>query len=199
MKKQATELKEIFCNDRRALRKWLIKNHEQKESVWLIIHKKNSTTGTLSYNDAVEEGLCFGWIDSKPNKLDENTYKLLFSPRKVKSVWSKVNKAKIDQLLKDGLMQAAGLAKIEAAKKDGSWNILDAIEALQMPSALQSALQKNKKACQFFGTFPASIRKQIFWWIHSAKTEETRMKRVNETATLAAKNIRANQYIPKNR
>jgi uncharacterized protein YdeI (YjbR/CyaY-like superfamily) len=113
-------LKEIRLKDRKALRKWLEKNYQQKESVWLILHKKNSQSGSLSYKDAVEEGLCFGWIDSKPNKLDEETYKLLYCPRKPKSVWSKVNKIKIEQLTKDGLMHPMGIARIEAAKKDGS-------------------------------------------------------------------------------
>ncbi len=190
-------MKEIHCKDRKALRKWLEKNHESKESVWLIIHKKNSAKGTLSYNDAVEEGLCFGWIDSKPNKLDPDTYKLLFSSRKPKSVWSKVNKLKIEQLSKEELMHAAGLTKIETAKKNGSWTALDAIEDLQMPADLQKAFSKNKKAKQFFDAFPASVRKQLFWWVASAKREETRNKRVNEIVVLAEKNIRANQYVPK--
>jgi uncharacterized protein YdeI (YjbR/CyaY-like superfamily) len=197
MTKQSKELKEVHCTDRKALRKWLIKNHEQKESVWLIIHKKNSIRGNLSYNDAVEEGLCFGWIDSKPNKLDEDTYKLLYSPRKTKSVWSKINKLKIEELIKTGKMHSAGFARIEAAKKDGTWVILDAVENLEMPEELKKSLLKNKKARQFFEAFPPSIRKQIFWWISSAKTVETKNKRIIETVTLAEKNIRANQYVPK--
>jgi uncharacterized protein YdeI (YjbR/CyaY-like superfamily) len=197
MAKQPRQLKEIHCKDRKTLRKWLYKNHEQKESVWLIIHKKNSTKGKLSYSDAVEEGLCFGWIDSKPNKLDGDTYKLLYSPRKAKSVWSKVNKLKIEELIKTGQMHAAGFTKIEAAKNDGSWTKLDAMEDMQMPADLQKAVSQNKRAKQFFDAFPAGIRKQLFWWITSAKREETRNRRVAETVTQAEKNIRANQYVPK--
>lgn len=197
MPEKNTLLKEIRLENRKALRKWLEKNYQQKESVWLILHKKNSQSGSLSYNDAVEEGLCFGWIDSKPNKLNEETYKLLYCPRKPKSVWSKVNKVKIEQLTKDGLMHPAGIAKIEAAKKDGSWTTLDAIEELIMPEDLQKALSKNKTAQKHFSNFPRSVRKQILWWIASAKREETRKKRIEETITLAAKNIRANQYKPK--
>lgn len=125
--------------DRKSLRKWLKKNHTQKESVWLILHKKNSTKGTLTYNDAVEEGLCFGWIDTKPNKIDDETYKLLFAPRKSKSMWSKINKEKIEQLKRAGLMQTAGLEKIEQAKKDGSWNLLDAVDKLEIPADLKKA------------------------------------------------------------
>ena len=189
-------MKEIRCKDRKALRKWLEKNYESKESVSLIIHKKNSSKGSLSHNDAVEEGLCFGWIDSKANKLDDETYKLLFTPRKTKSVWSKVNKLKIKQLIKTGQMHPAGLEKIAAAKKDGS-KALDDIEKLQMPLELQKAFNENKKATQFFNAFPPGVRKQILWWIASAKTDGTRNKRINETVTLAEKNIRANQYVPK--
>ncbi len=189
-------LQEVSCKNRTALRTWLQQNYRQKESVWLIIHKENSTQGTLSYNDAVEEALCFGWIDSKPNKLDDETYKLLYSPRKNKSVWSKVNKEKIKQLLKDGLMQPAGMEKINAAKKDGSWAALDAVEALQMPAELAGAFKKNKTAQKNFSAFPAGVRKQIFWWIASAKRVETKNKRVAETVALAQKNIRANQYRP---
>jgi uncharacterized protein YdeI (YjbR/CyaY-like superfamily) len=191
------ELKEIRCKNRVALRKWLEKNHQQQESIWLIIHKKNSNSGSLSYNDAVEEGLCFGWIDSKPNKLDDETYKLLYTQRKAKSVWSKVNKQKIEQLIKGGLMHPAGLAKIEAAKKNGSWNTLDAIEELQVPDDLQKALSKNKTAKKYFEAFPPGIRKQICWWVASAKQDATRKKRIDETVTLAEKNIRAIQYQPK--
>jgi uncharacterized protein YdeI (YjbR/CyaY-like superfamily) len=193
----AKELREIRCKNRTMLRKWLQKNCHTKESVWLIIHKKNSTVGSLSYNDAVEEALCFGWIDSKPNKLDDETYKLLYSPRKPKSVWSRVNKQKIEMLVEQGLMHSTGLATIEAAKMNGSWQTLDAIEALQMPTELEKALSKSNAARKYFDAFPASVRKQLFWWIASAKREETQKRRVEETVSLAEKNIRANQYKPK--
>lgn len=193
----STELKEVNCKNRAALRKWLEKHYMQKESIWLILHKKNSTKGTLTYNDAVEEALCFGWIDSKPNKLDDETYKLTYSPRKPKSGWSKINKEKIERLIKEGLMHPAGLAKIEAAKKDGSWNALDGIESFEMPAELEKALHKNKTAKKYFDAFPPGIRKQLIQWVTIAKQKETKDKRVKEIVTLAAKNIRANQYQPK--
>lgn len=196
MTAQTKQLKEVRCKNRAALRKWLEKNYSQKESVWLVLHKKNSTGGTLSYNDAVEEGLCFGWIDSKPNKLDDETYKLLFSPRKPKSVWSKINKAKIEKLMKEGLMHPAGLAVIEIAKQNGSWSAIDAIEDFKMPAELEKALNKNKTAKKHFEAFPPGVRKQIMQWISLAKLKETKDKRVKETVELAAKNIRANQYKP---
>lgn len=193
----ATKLKTINTKNRAGLRKWLEKNHASKESIWLVLYKKNSTKGTLSYNEAVEEGLCFGWIDSKPNKLDEETYKILFSPRKPKSVWSKINKTKIDKLISEGRMHPAGLAVIEAAKKNGSWNAIDDIEAFKIPVELEKALNKNKTAKKNFEAFPPGVRKQIMQWISTAKQKETKDKRVKETVELAAKNIRANQYRPK--
>lgn len=193
----ATELKTINTKNRAGLRKWLEKNHTSKESIWLVLYKKNSTKGTLSYNEAVEEGLCFGWIDSKPNKLDEETYKILFSPRKPKSVWSKINKTKIDKLISEGRMHPAGLAVIEAAKKNGSWNAIDDIEAFKIPVELEKALNKNKTAKKNFEAFPPGVRKQIMQWISTARQQETKDKRVKETVELAAKNIRANQYRPK--
>lgn len=161
------------------------------------MYKKASGKPTFTYNEVVEEALCFGWIDSKPNKRDEESYFLFIAPRKPKSVWSAHNKKRVDTLLKENLITTAGLQKIEAAKKDGSWTVLDKIEALQMPAVLKKAFIKNKNALAYFDQFPASVKKQLFHWVESAKTEETRLKRVAETVTLAAKNIRANQWKPK--
>ena len=131
----------------------------QKRKCVVNPSQKKSTSGTLSYNDAGEEGLCFGWIDSKLNKLDNETYKLLYSPRKSKSVWSKINKVKIEWLIKEGLMHQAGLAVIEAAKQNGSWKAIDDIEEFKTPVELQKALNKNKIAKKYFETFPPSVRK----------------------------------------
>jgi len=190
-------LQELSFKNRRELRHWLQKNHAQSESVWLIIHKKNSTGKSITIPEAVEEGLCFGWIDSKANKIDNEKYKLLFCPRKPKSVWSKVNKARIERLIADGLMAAPGMAKIEAAKKSGSWTSIDAIEEYVMPAELKKAFTKNKTALKHFEAFPPSAKKAIYQWIISAKRAETLQKRVLETVSQAQKNMRANQYVPK--
>jgi len=190
-------LKEYFFKNRKDLRRWLQKNHAQPESIWLIIHKKNSAVKTVTIPEAVEEGLCFGWIDSKANKIDDEKYKLLFCPRKSKSVWSKINKARIERLIAEGLMAAPGLAKIEAAKKNGSWSSLDAIEEYVMPAALKKAFAKNKTAHKYFEAFPPSTKKAIYHWIISAKHKETLQKRVLETVSQAQNNVRANQYVPK--
>lgn len=179
---------------RSAWRQWLQKNHTQTESVWVVIAKKESGLPSISNNDLVEEALCFGWIDSVPNKLDAQRFKVLVSPRKAKSNWSQVNKERATRLAKAGLMQPAGEAMINLAKKSGTWNALNDISALKLPVYLSNALDKNKKAKKFFELFPPSTKKGILEWIQNARTEETRNKRIRETVTLAAKNIRANQY-----
>jgi len=197
MPTKTDNLKELSFKNRKELRRWLQKNHAQPESVWLIIHKKNSTGKGITVPEAVEEGLCFGWIDSKANKIDNEKYKLLFAPRKPKSVWSKVNKARIERLTAEGLMAAPGLAKIEAAKKSGSWSSIDAIEEYKMPAELKLALAKNKTAHKHFDSFPPSAKKAIYQWIIAAKRDETLQKRVSETVSMARQNKRANQYNPK--
>jgi uncharacterized protein YdeI (YjbR/CyaY-like superfamily) len=162
--------------------------------VWLIYYKKESGKPRVAYDEAVEEALCFGWVDSRPNALDEERYMQLFSPRKPKSPWSKLNKERAEKLIEQGLMTAAGLGKIEAAQRDGSWNRYDAVEDLTMPDDLASALAANPTANANFNAFSSSSKKVILWWIASAKRPETRLKRIQETVTLAAKNIKANHY-----
>jgi uncharacterized protein YdeI (YjbR/CyaY-like superfamily) len=191
------ERNEFYPKSRNEWRNWLQKNHAVKNHVWLIIYKKESGVPGVIYSEVVEEALCFGWIDSKPNKRDDKSYFLFIAPRKPKSVWSALNKNRIKKMLKENKIAAAGLKKIEAAKKDGSWFALDKVEALEMPPALKKSFLKNKPALKNFEAFPPGVRKQIFQWVTSAKTKGTLDKRVAETVTLAAKNIRANQWKPK--
>lgn len=185
---------EVEPKSRKEWRQWLQKNHTQAESIWVVMAKKESGLPSITTNDLVEEALCFGWIDSVPNKLDAQRFKVLVSPRKTKSNWSKVNKDRATKMIEAGLMQPAGLAMIQLAKKSGTWNALDDISSLKLPPDLTQALGKNKKANSFFDLFPPSTKRGILEWIQNAKTEETRNKRIAETVTLAAKNIRANQY-----
>ncbi len=142
----------------------------------------------------MEEALCFGWVDSRPNKLDDERYMQLFSPRKPKSPWSKLNKQRVEKLIEQGLMTPAGLEKIEAAKQNGMWGIYDDIEALTVPQDLKEALAADETAKTNFEAFSDSSKKNILWWIESAKRPETRAKRIEETVELAAKNIKANHY-----
>jgi uncharacterized protein YdeI (YjbR/CyaY-like superfamily) len=175
-------------------RKWLEKNHTRAEGVWMISYKKATGKPFVGYEESVEEALCFGWVDSKGNKLDDERSMLWFAPRKKGSGWAKTNKERVARLTKAGLMAPAGLAKVEAARKDGSWNALDAVEALEIPPDLAKAFSKNKTAGKFFEAFPRSAKRAILEWISNAKKPETRAARILDTVTKAEKNIRANQW-----
>jgi uncharacterized protein YdeI (YjbR/CyaY-like superfamily) len=175
-------------------RAWLLENHGRSTGVWLVSFKKGTGKPRFEYDEAVEEALCFGWIDSKPNKLDATRSLLWFAPRKAKTGWSKPNKERVERLLAAGLMQPAGLAKIELAKADGSWTSLDAIEDLQLPADLIAALVALPPAEANFMAFPRSAKRGILEWIHTAKRPETRAARIAETARLAQLNERANQW-----
>lgn len=184
----------VHPKSRTEWRKWLEENQARKEGIWLISYKKDTGKPRFDYDESVEEALCFGWVDSKPAKLDDERSMLWFAPRKPKTNWSKLNKDRVEKMIKAGLMAPAGLAKVEAAKKDGSWNALDGVEALEIPPDLAKALSKNKTAKEYFEAFPRSVKRGILEWILNAKRPETRAKRIEETVTLAEKNVRANQW-----
>jgi uncharacterized protein YdeI (YjbR/CyaY-like superfamily) len=148
----------------------------------------------VSAVDVNEESLCFGWIDSKPGKVDDRRSALMCTPRKPGSGWSKVNKDRLERLLAAGLVDAAGLAAIDAAKRDGSWSKLDQIDALVVPDDLAAALAALPPAAANFVAFPPSARRGILEWISTAKTDATRAKRITETASLAQENRRALQW-----
>lgn len=190
-------IKTFYAKSRGHWRKWLEKNHLKEKSVWLIMYRKASGTPSVYYPEAVEEALCFGWIDSKPNKRDDKSYYQFFAKRNPKSNWSRINKENVEKLLAEGLMATAGIEMVEIAKRTGTWAALDEVENLVIPEDLQKAFNKNKKAFDYWNRFSPSSRKGILDWIRSAKTEPTRQKRVAETVRLAKDNIRANQYIKK--
>lgn len=175
-------------------RAWLEQNHTRTEGIWLISYKKATGKLRFEYEEAVEEALCFGWIDSKGNKLDDERSLLWFAPRKAGTGWSKINKDRVAKLLAANLIAPAGLAKIEAAYQDGSWSALDRVEALEIPPDLAAALAATPPAADYFAAFPRSVKRGILEWINNAKRPETRAKRITETATLAATNKRANQW-----
>ena len=178
-------------------RSWLEQNHVRNEGVWLVSYKQVTGKPRISYDDAVETALCFGWIDSKPGSLDAERSRLWFSPRKRGSAWSKKNKERVERLVLAHQMHAAGLTKVEQAKRDGSWNKLDSVEALEIPSDLHLAFQAQPGSSTYFDAFPRSTKRAILEWIGNAKTNATRAKRITETATLAAENRRANQWTKK--
>ena len=184
----------VEAPNREAWRQWLTQNHEQENAVWLIIDHKESGVDSVYYDAAVEEALCFGWIDSKPNKRDTGSYYLFFAKRKAKSNWSKVNKKRVEKLIKQGLMAAPGLQMIELAKQTGTWDALNDVENLVMPADLQDLFNKHPQALENYQNFPPSTQRSILEWILNAKKPETRTKRITETVQLASENIRANQY-----
>jgi uncharacterized protein YdeI (YjbR/CyaY-like superfamily) len=189
-------IKTFYAKSQKEWRKWLEKNHPLEKSVWLIIYKKETGIPSVYYPEAVDEAICFGWIDSKPNKRDDESYYQFFAKRNPKSNWSKVNKTKVERLLKKGLIAKAGLDAIEMAKQNGTWTALDKVEEMAIPIDLQKAFDKNKKAFLNFDKFPRSSKRNILEWIMNAKRTETRQKRIVETVELAGKNIKANHYRP---
>ncbi|MBW4696183.1 MAG: YdeI/OmpD-associated family protein [Lyngbya sp. HA4199-MV5] len=188
MAKFEDQLESVYAIDRPAWRDWLTQNHATSIGVWLIYYKVKSGKPSIQYSEAVKEALCFGWIDSKVKSLDEDRYKQIFTPRKLGSIWSKLNKQYLEELIQSGLMQNMGLQKIAIAKQDGSWVTLDAIEALIIPADLQHALDANDIANQNFQTFSNSTKKTILFWIASAKRAETRLKRIEQTIQAAVQN-----------
>lgn len=175
-------------------RQWLLQNHERQEGIWLITFKKSTGRPRIGYDESVEEALCFGWIDSKPNKLDETRSMLWFASRKAGTGWSRPNKQRIERMLEAGLMHPSGMAKVQEAMADGSWSSLDAIEDLEVPPDLAAALGTYPHAQAHWTAFPRSARRGILEWIHTARKPETRAARIAETARLANENQRANQW-----
>lgn len=173
---------------RAAWRKWLARHHARTAPLWLIYDKKQpGLARRLSYDDIVEEALCFGWIDSLPRKLSDTQSMLYLCPRKPGSGWSALNKRRIESLTARGLIAPPGQAKIDAARADGSWTLLDAAESLELPPELAAAfkLRKNARAAAAFNTLPPGARKRMIWSINSAKRPETRAARIQQVLTQA--------------
>ncbi len=176
---------------REQLHGWLLENHTRTESVWLVVYKKHVADKHVNHWDIVDEGLCFGWIDSRSAKLDENRSMLLFSPRKPKSAWSRINKDRLERLFAEGRMQPSGLRAIEIAKANGSWERIDQATTDEPPKDFLDALSASEAAIANWKTFPPSSRRAILEWILMAKKPETRANRIRETVEKAAAGIRA--------
>lgn len=170
----------LYVESKAEWRAWLEENHAEKTGVWLVNYKKQTGSRTLSWSDAVDEALCFGWIDSTARSLDEQRYAQFFSPRKPRSTWSKINKEKVKTLIASGLMKPAGLACIKVARQNGSWTLLDSVEALKVPKDLREALIPAPKAKLFFSKLSPSAQKVLLQWLVLAKTPETRHTRIDE-------------------
>ncbi len=186
---------ETFCPTNRIdWRKWLKKNHQTKQSVWLVCYTKKSNQPTVNWSETVDEALCFGWIDSTRKTIDEFSFMQFFSKRKPNSTWSKINKEKVQKLIDNGLMSQAGLDIIETANQNGSWTILDEVEELKIPNDLEKAFKKHKGSKDYFLSLSKTVRKMMLQWLVLAKRPETRQKRINEIAEQAGQNKKPKQF-----
>jgi uncharacterized protein YdeI (YjbR/CyaY-like superfamily) len=186
---------ETFCpTNQKEWRLWLKKNHKSKQSVWLILYKKESNKPIISWSDAVDQALCFGWVDSKRKPIDREKFMQFFSKRKSTGTWSKINKEKVRQLIDQGLMTPAGLECIETAKQNGSWIILDDVEAFKIPKDLAKEFKIKPGSKDFFLSLSKSVRKRILLWLVFAKRPETRQKRIDEIVGNASLALRPKQF-----
>lgn len=184
------EAPQLHADDRATWRAWLEENHAIARGVWLVTWRPGSGRARLDYESAIEEALCFGWVDSTGGHLDADRGKLYFAPRKPRSVWAATNKARVERLIAEGRMAPAGLAAIDRARANGSWEILDGPERLEVPDDLVAALEIHPPAAANFSAFPPSTRKMLLAWIASAMRPETRAARIAKTAEAAARNER---------
>jgi uncharacterized protein YdeI (YjbR/CyaY-like superfamily) len=188
---------QLQVESRAQWRAWLAEHAADTPGIWLITYKKSSGGPYVSYDDVVEEALCFGWVDSKGLGLDAERSQLLMTPRKAGSGWSRPNQQRIAKLTEAGLMTPAGNAVVERAKADGSWTALDDAWNLIEPGELRAALDADGEARRQWNAFPPSAKRAILEWIGAAKRPATREKRIAETARLAAKGERANEWRPR--
>ncbi len=181
--------KMLYFKNRNDWRKWLTKNYDKQQSVWLIHYKKHSNKPGVNHFEAVEEAICFGWIDGKLKSLDSEKFILRYSPRKSYSIWSKINKDKALELIRQGKMTVTGYKKIEEAKQNGTWdNAYTNIKKERLPSDLKSALLKNKTAWRNFNNFANSYRNMYIGWVKNAKTDITRQNRISEVVNRSIAN-----------
>lgn len=184
------EIKTIAPLNQLKWREWLMENHSIEKSVWLIYFKKRSKKPFLIWSEAVEQALCFGWIDSLAKPLDNERYMQFFTRRKPGSVWSKINKEKIQKLIDNGQIHQAGFDVIRLAKQNGSWTILDEVEALIVPGDLQKELIKKPNAKSYFDKLSRSDQKNLLQWLVLAKKAGTRLRRINEIVEFTNQNLK---------
>lgn len=179
----------LEVRDRASLRAWLEANKDTSPGVRLAIGRKGGSATALTYTDAVEEALCFGWIDSTAGRLDADRFTVLFTRRRPGSGWSRSNKDRVARLISNGSMTEAGLAVVDAAKSDGSWNALDDVEDLIVPADLAEALACDETARVGFEAASESARKMALHWIAGAKRPGTRTNRIGEVVRRAAQGL----------
>ena len=183
------ELRRVRPKSRKAWRDWLAKNHASSKGVLLVYAKKHTGFPSLTYNDAVEEALCFGWIDSKINPIDDAFYMQVFTPRKRESAWSTLNKARVERLLAARRMTSAGLAMVKAAKDSGTWNTWEQVEELTIPPDLEQAIKANPNASRNWVSYSASRRKGVLYRLAGAKRPETRARYLRDIIENMVRNL----------
>jgi uncharacterized protein YdeI (YjbR/CyaY-like superfamily) len=188
------QIEVFYPQNTMAFRNWLQENHISKQAVWIVFHKKASKKESLSWSEAVDVALCFGWIDSKKIKINDDTSHQFFSKRKAKSTWSKINKEKVARLIDEGKMTTAGYEAIRVAKENGSWTTLDTVETLTIPIQLARAFRSRPGSRKYFMGLSKSVRKMMLQWVATAKRPETIEKRVTEIAGMAAQGQRPKQF-----
>lgn len=176
------EIETYYPQSREEWRQWLEENHQSKPSIWLVYYTKKSNTPSISWREAVDEALCFGWIDSTRKKIDDSSSIQYFSKRKPKSIWSKINKEIVQSLIDNNRMTKAGFESIEIAKQNGSWTILDEVEELIIPDDLELAFTRYNGSKEYFLSLSKSTKKILLSWIVLAKRQETKQKRIEEIA-----------------
>lgn len=181
----------LYFKNTQQWRDWLHDNHHVSKGAELVFYKVSSDKESMRWEEAVQVAICYGWIDSTVRKIDEERRKQLFTPRKDKSVWSKINKSYIERLIAENLMHESGFKKIEIAKKNGSWESLDSVENLEIPKDLEAAFSKSKTALNNYNNFSPSYRKSYLYWLNQAKREETRQIRITEIIKLCEQNIKS--------
>jgi uncharacterized protein YdeI (YjbR/CyaY-like superfamily) len=183
------DLKRVQPKSRSAWRAWLEKHHDSSPGVWLVFAKKHTGLPTVGYEEAVEEALCFGWIDSLLKSIDTRFHMQMFTPRKAKSAWSATNKARLAKLMKAGLMAPAGLAAVELAKKSGAWSTYADVDKMTIPPDLQRALDANPDAKKHWPTYTPSAQRSFLHMVNNAKRPETREKYVRRVIDLVANRV----------
>ncbi len=179
-----------FKNDKE-WRAWLQEHHHSSTGIHLIFYRVDSTFESMRWEEAVQVAICYGWIDSTVRKLDDERRIQVFSPRKDKSVWSKLNKTYIEKLTAQNLMHESGLRKIETAKQNGTWESLDDVEKLVIPQDLELAFTVHPIALENYQNFSPSYRKSYLYWLNQAKRVETRTLRIAEIVRLCEANIKS--------